>query len=187
MNTTIDLTNHFIVAMPTMRDPNFERAVTLICEHNAEGAVGIVINRPLNLKLEQIFDQMNITSTSPTSNEITVLFGGPLQQERGFVVHPPFGSWRSTIQISDNICITTSQDILEAMARGEGPERSLVTLGCAGWASQQLEQELQENAWFECEANEDILFSKPFHQRWEATAQLLGFDMSDLSGDKGHA
>lgn len=182
-----DLTNHFLIAMPQLADPNFFHTVTYICEHNAEGALGIVINRPLELKLGEILDHMEIEAGSEGVAERTVYMGGPVQQERGFVLHRPATQWDSTLQITESIGLTTSRDVLDAMARGEGPPESLVALGYAGWGAGQLEEELAANTWLSGPADERILFHSPAEKRWEEAAALLGVDLNLLSGDAGHA
>jgi putative transcriptional regulator len=181
------LTNHFLIAMPSLGDPNFLQSVTYICEHNEDGAVGIIINRPLGMQLQHIFEQMSIESVIDEVNQKPILYGGPLQQDRGFVLHRPTGNWRSSLGTESEITVTTSQDILQAMARGEGPAETLIALGCAGWAPNQLEAEYQENAWLSCKADPAILFNTPYGERWEAAAKLLGVDLRLLSSDTGHA
>lgn len=185
-NTT--LTNQFLIAMPNMDEPNFSHTVTYICMHNDEGALGIIINRPLEITLKEVFEQMKST---PQSSETTaawpVYMGGPVQPDRGFVLHPPGQSWESMMQISPEICVTTSRDIIDALAAGSGPERALVALGYAGWGAGQLEQELAANAWFNAPADAKIIFDTPVQRRWQAAAALTGVDLNRLSDDVGHA
>ena len=161
------LSDHFLIAMPTLKDPNFFHGVTYLCEHNDEGAMGIMINRPLDIDLAEVLGQMNITNKQPSIGNKTILLGGPVQCERGFVVHKPHGDWESTLKINENIGITSSRDILEALARGEGPQESLITLGYAGWGPGQLEQEMAQNAWLSVPADEAIIFHTPFEKRSE--------------------
>lgn len=188
MSVTANLTNHFLIAMPGLRDPNFHHTVTFLCEHNDEGAMGIVINRPLDIQLAEVFEHMDIAATDMKANRIPVFMGGPVQTERGFVLHRTSQSlWDSTLQISPEISITTSRDILEAVARGEGPERVLVALGYAGWGSGQLEEEMAANAWLSGPADPSLIFEMPVEERWEAAAKLLGIDLMLLSGQTGHA
>jgi putative transcriptional regulator len=182
-----NLTNHFLIAMPGLADPNFYHTVTYLCAHNDEGAMGIIINRPMELQLGEILGQMDITASHPGSREAPVYDGGPVQRERGFVIHRPQGSWDSMLPVGTDIGVTTSRDVLVAMAKGEGPERSLVALGYAGWGAGQLEREIAENAWLSGPADPDILFELPSEQRWEASAALLGVDLNLLSSDAGHA
>jgi len=187
MITSANLTNHFLIAMPQLADPNFFHTVTYICEHNDDGALGIVINRPLDVQLGEIFEQMEIESSERAVNDQVVYMGGPVQQERGFVLHRPATNWDSTLLITDDIGLTTSRDVLAAMARGEGPVEALVALGYAGWGAGQLEREMAENAWLSGPADERILFHSPVERRWEEAAALLGVDLNLLSGDAGHA
>jgi len=181
------LTDHFLVAMPTLQDPNFARTVTYICEHNAEGAMGIVINRPLELHLDEVLRHMDIELGDDRAGNIRIVLGGPVQQDRGFVLHRADPRWESTHAINGQVGVTTSRDILTAIAQGEGPSQSLIALGYAGWGSGQLEQELAENAWLSTPADLQILFELPFAQRWEAAAHLVGVDLLNLSSEVGHA
>lgn len=186
MNAVSDLSNHFLIAMPGLEDANFYRTVTYICEHNAQGAMGIVINRPLDISLGDILEQMEITASPDTSKQ-AVFSGGPVQTERGFVLHSPDGDWESTLKVTPEISITTSRDILEAIADNKGPEQSLVALGYAGWGEGQLEEEMSANAWLSGPADSQIIFDLPSEERWQAAAQILGVDMNLMSGDAGHA
>ena len=181
------LTNQFLIAMPAMADPSFHETVTLICEHVEEGALGIVINRPTEMNLGDIFEQMDLDEAAPSSREQPVLRGGPVHQERGFVVHPPSGDWESTLLVSEEVQLTTSQDILSAMSQGEGPRQALIALGYAGWDAGQLEEEMAANAWLNVPASAKILFDTPFENRWRESAQLLGIDVRQLSHFAGHA
>ncbi len=180
----ISLRNHFLIAMPKMKDPNFEGSVTYICDHNEHGAMGIVINRPMDMRLGEILAQLDFGGEDINS---PIYAGGPVQMERGFVLHSPQGEWQSSLAISDGICLTTSRDILEALAADEGPEHNLVALGYAGWGEGQLEQEIAENCWLTCVADEHILFSAPHEQKFDSAISLLGFDLSQLSDQAGHA
>jgi len=183
----MNLTNHFLIAMPSLMDPNFHRTVTYLCAHNDEGAMGIVINRPLDLNLGEVLGHMDLESGDPATRGMRVIQGGPVQRERGFVIHEPAGQWDAVLQVSDDIAVATSRDILAAMARGEGPQRALVALGYAGWGAGQLEREVLENAWLSGPADAGIIFDVPFEERWESAARLLGVDVERLSGDAGHA
>lgn len=182
-----NLSNHFLIAMPQLADPNFYHTVTYICEHTEQGAMGVVINRPMDICLDEILQQMDIDVDDPHIGATQVYMGGPVQQERGFILHQPLGQWDASLQITDQIGITTSRDILEAIANGEGPDKALIVLGYAGWGAGQLEREMVENAWLTGPADSDIIFDLPDEQRWEAAAKLLGVDMNLLSGDAGHA
>ncbi|HEX5538909.1 MAG TPA: YqgE/AlgH family protein, partial [Methylophilaceae bacterium] len=143
----VNLTGHFLIAMPAMTDPYFAKSLTLICEHNEEGAMGVVINRPIDMQLDALFEQINLDLKGKPLATAAVHFGGPVQIERGFVLHQPAGEWQSTLTINGDTALTTSRDILEALANGDGPEKALVTLGYAGWSAGQLEQEIGLNAW----------------------------------------
>ena len=180
------LTNHFLIAMPGLADPNFFHTVTYICEHDADGAMGIVINRPLDLRLGDILTHMDITAI-PEAAELPVFQGGPVQTERGFVLHEPLGDWDATLQVSEDIGVTASQDVLASIAAGGGPRRSLIALGYAGWGAGQLEREMADNAWLSGPATAEVLFDTPVEKRWAAAAALLGVDVNLLSGDAGHA
>ena len=183
----MDLTNQFLIAMPSLADPNFHRTVTLMCAHSEDGAMGIVINRPLDIKLTSVLDHMSIEATSRDAEQVPVLQGGPVQRERGFVIHHPPGDWDAVLRVGDEIGIATSKDILSAVAEGRGPERIAIALGYAGWGAGQLEHELQQNAWLSGPADSRIIFDTPYEDRWASAARLLGIDPHHLSGDAGHA
>ena len=183
-----NLTNHFIIAMPDLNDLNFDRSVTYICEHDENGCFGIVINKETDLKVKEIIEQMDIpVDDSNEANNKNVFLGGPVHPGRGFILHSPAGEWGSSLKVNDNIALTTSKDILEAIARDEGPEQSIVALGYAGWGPGQLEAELAANSWLSCPAEEQIIFKTPSAERWQAAADLLGVDLNLLSHDAGHA
>lgn len=181
------LSDQFLIAMPSLKDPNFEQTVTLICQHNDEGALGIVINRTVNLTVGEVLNQMDIPSQYYEASDTPVHYGGPVQSERGFILHRDLGNWQSTLPINDRIGLTTSRDILEAMANNQGPAHCLVALGYAGWGGGQLEHELAENAWLSGPADYDLIFSTPIEERWHAAARLLGVDLHVLSPETGHA
>jgi len=185
--TSFDLTNHFLIAMPSMLDPNFSQSVTYVCAHNEDGAMGIVINRPLELELGEVFDQMSIAGNELAPTHQSIYQGGPVHQDRGFIIHSPARDWDSTIKVTENLAVTTSRDILEAMSMGEGPENTLVALGYAGWGAGQLEAEMGQNAWLSGPASADIIFLTPASQRWERAARAMGVDLAALSTDIGHA
>ena len=187
MTGLVSLANHFLIAMPSLADANFARSVTLICEHTNEGAMGIVINRLTDLRLGDIFDQLGIEAAQAHYAESVVYFGGPVQNNRGFVLHEPLGQWESTLSVTDKFGVTTSRDILEAIAQNRGPEKFIVALGYAGWGTGQLEREISENSWLSGPAGREIVFGLPVEQRWKAAAQLVGVDLTMLSGEAGHA
>ncbi|NCC29445.1 MAG: YqgE/AlgH family protein [Gammaproteobacteria bacterium] len=187
MSFSTSLTNHFLIAMPGLQDPNFSRTVTYVCEHTDQGAMGIVINRPLDVRLGELLDQLEIVALRPNVEQIPVYQGGPVQTDRGFVLHTSGPTFDSTLSITSDISVTTSRDVLEAIASGEGPEQTLVALGYAGWGSGQLEQEMSANAWLSGPASDEIIFRMDPSARWLAAAQLLGVDLNLLSGEAGHA
>lgn len=183
----INLTDHFLIAMPSMGDPFFAKTLTYICEHNEDGAVGLVINRPTELTLEKLLEQLGIPFADSLPAGRSVLFGGPVQVDSGFVLHQPVGEWKSTLAVNPMLGLTSSVDILEAIANCKGPEQMLVTLGYSGWAPGQLEQELAQNAWLTVPASARIIFDVSFEERLPAAAQLLGINFSNLSSEVGHA
>ena len=183
----MDLTNQFLIAMPSLQDPNFYRTVTYLCAHNDEGAMGIIINRPLDLNLGEVLDHMSIEVQIENVNDMMVLQGGPVQRERGFVIHEPAGEWDAVLAVGNEIGVATSRDILTAVAHGHGPQRAVVALGYAGWGAGQLEREVQENAWLSGPADSSIIFDLPYEKRYESAARLLGVDLDRLSGEAGHA
>lgn len=183
----VSLTNHFLIAMPQLEDPNFFHSVTYICQHNDEGAMGIIINQPLDMNLGEILVHLEIDNEDPDLGEQPVYFGGPVQQDRGFILHRPGKNWEGTLFISDEVALTTSSDILKDIANHQGPSQSLIALGYAGWGEGQLEQEMAQNAWLSVPASAGIIFDTPVEKRWESAAALLGIDLERLSEDVGHA
>ena len=183
----MNLAQHFLIAMPAMADPHFSKTLTFICEHNDQGALGIVINRPIDMSLAALLEQVSIPLAGETFKTIPIHFGGPVQVDRGFVLHTPVGQWQSTLSVGDDIGLTTSKDILQAVARGEGPGKLFVTLGYAGWAPGQLENELAQNAWLTVQAKPDVIFDLPAEKRLPAAMGLLGIDFASLSEQAGHA
>jgi len=173
--------------MPAMDDPHFSRGLALLCQHDGQGAMGLVVNRLSEYCLGDVLSQMGIETDSLALARRPVLAGGPVNPERGFVLHDDPRSWDSTLVVRDGLYVTTSRDILEAMARGDGPARSLVMLGCAGWEAGQLESEILENAWLTLEASEDLIFSEPLESRWQAAVARLGVDPGRLTDYAGHA
>ncbi len=182
-----DLTNQFLISMPSLKDPNFEKTVTYICVHNEEGAMGIIINKPLEMGLGEIFEQMEIPINNLEANNKIVFQGGPVHIDHGFILHQACKEWDSSIVVSPELCVTTSKDILEAIADGEGPDESLIALGYAGWSAGQLEQELMDNAWLTGPADSDIIFNTSPEQCWQSAANHIGVDVDKLSSDIGHA
>jgi putative transcriptional regulator len=187
MNSDGLLTNQLLIAMPGMADPNFSTTVTLICEHNDDGALGIIINRPLNLSLSGLFEQLSADDAHPDVASRPVMAGGPVGTERGFVLHSKEHSFENTLTVSDDIQLTLSRDVIDSMAIGDGPAKSLVAIGYAGWEPGQLENEMLSNSWLNVDATPELVFDTPFEERWNCAARLLGIDISSISPDAGHA
>ena len=179
--------NHLLIALPSRHDPNFERSVTLVCQHDGEGAMGVVVNRPSEYTLGEVLRQMDIASEDEALQAQVVLAGGPVHPERGFVLHDGEREWDSTLAVADGLYLTTSRDVLEAMARGEGPAQAVVALGCAGWGAGQLEQELVDDSWLVVPASREVLFDLPLPQRGQAAAGSIGVDLVNYAGHSGHA
>lgn len=191
---SIDLTNHFLIAMPGMADPHFSKTLTYICEHSSKGAIGLIVNKPIDLTLADLFEQIDISMSHAAislgeTNVLNVLFGGPVLMDRGFVLHQPLGDWNSTLKVDENTGLTTSKDILDAIASGSSsaPARLLVTLGYAGWGPGQLEDELGRNGWLSVPANANTLFDLPCEARLTAAMGMLGLNYGNLSDTVGHA
>jgi putative transcriptional regulator len=172
--------------MPAMSDPNFSRTLTFVCEHNERGALGIVVNRPIDVTLDALFRQVEIPLGDSLLAQQPVFFGGPVQFDHGFVLHRPVGTWKSTLPVGE-IGLTTSRDILEAMAAGEGPREQLVALGYAGWAPGQLEDEIKRNGWLTVQTDADLIFNVPPEARYNAAMHALGISAANLSEEAGHA
>jgi putative transcriptional regulator len=187
----MNLSNQFLIAMPGMGDDNFTGAVIYLCEHTENGALGLVINKPIDIKLKNLFAKIELSLDSPALADQPVYFGGPVQTERGFVLHERIGDahspYSSTLSIPGGLEMTTSKDVLEALSAGAGPKRLLVTLGYSGWAAGQLEEELGRNGWLTVDATPDIIFDTPVEQRYDRAVSLLGFDPRMLSQEAGHA
>ena len=181
------LTNQLLIAMPGMADPNFSTTVTLVCEHNDDGALGIIINRPLGLTLSGLFEQLDVDEHRSDHGDDAVFAGGPVGTERGFVLHGSERNYENTLLVSNEIKLTLSRDIIDDMAHGKGPEKSLVALGYAGWGAGQLEQEMLANSWLSVPATSELVFDTPVTDRWHSAARTLGVDIASLSPDAGHA
>ncbi|CCQ09932.1 UPF0301 protein YqgE [Pseudoalteromonas luteoviolacea B = ATCC 29581] len=182
------LENHFLIAMPSMDDPFFKRSVTYICEHNDDGAMGLVITHPINVTVGELLDQIDIENDkmAKSANQ-QVLAGGPVKVDRGFVLHSPRTGFSSSQSLSSDIMITTSKDVLETLTRHDAPDSFIITLGYAGWTKGQLEQELLDNAWLVVEADSNVIFNTPIEKRWETAVKMLGIDVAQLSLQAGHA
>ena len=191
MGERIDLTNQFLIAMPGMADDNFAGSVVYLCEHNERGALGLVINKPIDIKLRNLFEKVELSLDREELAEQPVYFGGPVQTERGFVLHEKQGGepgpYSSTMSVPGGLEMTTSRDVLEAIANGAGPKRVLVTLGYSGWQAGQLEEEIGRNGWLNVDADPSIIFDTPIANRYERALSLLGFDPRMLSQEAGHA
>jgi putative transcriptional regulator len=189
--TAIDLTNQFLIAMPGMGSDMFAGTVIYLCEHNERGALGLVINKPIDITLRNLFEKVELALDRPELADVPVYFGGPVQTERGFVLHEALddegGHYNSTLAIPGGLEMTTSKDVLEALAAGGGPRRLLVTLGYSGWGAGQLEDELGRNSWLTVQATRDIIFDTPVEQRYGRAIGLLGIDAHMLSQQAGHA
>ncbi len=184
---SVNLTNHFLIAMPGMADPYFSKTLTLICEHSEKGAIGLVVNKPIDVNYGQLFSQVDIELPDEDLRSECVYFGGPVLVDRGFVLHQPLFEWNSTLKIDDDTGLTTSRDVLEAMAAGKGPHRVMVTLGYAGWAPGQLEDEIKRNGWLTVKADANLIFDVPPEHRLSAAMNLLGLNYANLSDVAGHA
>jgi putative transcriptional regulator len=188
----INLTNQFLIAMPGMADPNFAGSVVYLCEHTEKGALGLVINKPVDIKLKNLFEKVELQLHRDDIADTPVYFGGPVQTERGFVLHErqsdaesPYNSTLSIV--GGSLDMTTSKDVLEALADGAGPKRLLVTLGYSGWGAGQLEDEISRNGWLTVDADPSVIFDTPIEQRYEKAVSLLGIDPHMLSQEAGHA
>jgi putative transcriptional regulator len=182
------LTNQLLVAMPALADPNFSHSVTLVCEHSDRGALGIVVNRPLEMKMAEVFEQLALATEDARLLAMPVLGGGPVQKDRGFVLHRPGAhAFESTMPVSETLHVTTSRDVLASMARGDGPAQAVIALGYAGWEAGQLEEEVLQNAWLTVPCDDTLIFELPYEQRWHAAARLLGVELSRISTQAGRA
>jgi putative transcriptional regulator len=187
MSSADFLANQVLIALPALGDPQFARSVTLVCQHDGEGAMGVVVNRPSEYSLGDVLKQMDIACPDEALCAQQVLAGGPVHPERGFVLHDGTRDWDSTLRISEDLAVTTSRDVLEAIAAGTGPDNAVVALGCAGWGAGQLEQELLDNSWLTAPAAPDLLFVVPLDARWQDAAGRIGVDMSRVADYSGHA
>jgi len=186
MGAPLALRNHLLAAMPLLHGTPFERSVIYVCEHQPEGAVGLIINRPLEFSLNFMFEQLHIVSNHSEQKDKPLLFGGPMQPERGFVIHRPSGVWRSSLFLGDDVTITTSNDIIRAIAQNNGPKDVLVALGFVAWGAKQLDKEMEEQ-WLVCPYEPELLYEIPFEKRWEKTAETIGVNVDHLMPGSGHA
>lgn len=184
--SSFSLANHFLIAMPAMEDPFFKESVIYLCEHSADGAMGIIVNKPSPIMMDLLFDSTK-TPTPERFHGQNVLMGGPVQVDRGFLVHTPAGSWESSLMVTDDIAITTSRDIIMGLTQENEVNKAVATIGYSSWSAGQLEQELANNSWISTPADMQILFDMPYKQRYKAALQLLNIDITNLSGLVGHA
>jgi len=180
------LYSQLLVAMPNMGDPNFDHTVTLICQHNNDGCFGLTINRPIQVTLEELFEQLEIPVENDAIKGVYALRGGPMQQEQGFVIHDTEKQWENTLTIRPNLSVTASRDILLDIATGNGPDNFLLVLGCANWGADQMLDEIKNNAWLNCETDNKILFELPFEKRWNHAVDRMGIDINSISHIAGH-
>lgn len=189
--SSINLTNQFLIAMPGMSDGHFAGTVVYMCEHSDKGALGLVINRPIDINLKNLFEKVDLSLDRADLATTPVYFGGPVQTERGFVLHESLddegGHYNSTLKITDGLEMTTSRDVLEALSNGAGPRKVFITLGYSGWGAGQLEEELGRNGWLTVDAELDIIFDTPVEERYDKALSLLGVDRNFLMGEAGHA
>ncbi|MDR0528478.1 MAG: YqgE/AlgH family protein [Zoogloeaceae bacterium] len=187
MEAANNLTHHFLIAMPAVTDPCFNRALIYVCEHTPQGALGVIVNKPLELTVAGLFEKVDLELKTKDAAALPVYFGGPVQMDRGFVLHRPLGEWQASMKVTDDIALTSSRDILAAISQTGEPQDMLLTLGYAGWNAGQLETELTQNAWLTIPAAPEIIFSKPPEARLTAAMHMLGIDFSQLSDVVGHA
>ena len=186
----LNLANHFLIAMPSIQDPIFGGTVVYICEHNEKGVLGVVINKPTDMTMEVLFDRVDLKLAPGLRSSVVdqpIMFGGPVQDDRGFVLHSPGGRFSSSLTVTDDVAFTTSIDVLEAVASGAGPARMLVSIGYAGWSPGQLEEEISRNGWLTVGADARVLFDLPIEERYTAAIKLLGIDPLMLATEAGHA
>ncbi|MGB8882383.1 MAG: YqgE/AlgH family protein [Azonexus sp.] len=184
---SVNLTDNFLIAMPALEDPYFSNALVYICEHNENGALGIIVNRPIDMSLAGLLEKIDIKLEAERLANLPVYFGGPVQLDRGFVLHRPHGQWQSTLVVNSEVGLTSSRDVLASVGKEGLPAEIIVTLGYAGWEAGQLENELSQNSWLTVPAKPGILFEMPPEERLPAAMQNLGVSFSQLSDVAGHA
>ncbi|MDR1935275.1 MAG: YqgE/AlgH family protein [Candidatus Accumulibacter sp.] len=187
MAARIDLTDHFLIAMPAMEDPHFSKSLVYVAEHNDHGALGVIVNRPIDMTLSTLFQRIELPFVARDMANLPVFFGGPVQTDRGFVLHRPLGAWQSTLAVNAEIGLTTSRDVLQAAGQAGHPSDMVVALGYSGWAGGQLEHEIGQNAWLTVPADPRVLFELPYEERLASALELLGVDLANLAGQAGHA
>ena len=184
---SVNLTDHFLIAMPAMSDPYFSRTLVYIAEHNERGALGVIVNRPIDMNLATLFEKIEVPLAAEGFAELPVFFGGPVQTDRGFVLHRPIGEWQSTLAVNNHVGFTSSRDVLQSVASRGQQQDVMVTLGYSGWSAGQLEQELAQNAWLTVAAEPRILFDLPYEERLASAMEMLGIDFTNLAENAGHA
>jgi putative transcriptional regulator len=185
--SALNLANHFLIAMPSMQDPVFGGTVVYVCEHNENGVLGVVINKPTDMTMQVLFERIDLKLESDVDVDEPIMFGGPVQDDRGFVLHTPGQRYSSSLTVTKDVAFTTSIDVLEAVAAGDGPQRMLVSIGYSGWSPGQLEDEISRNGWLTVDADPEILFNLPIEERYTAAMRLLGIDPLMLTSEAGHA
>lgn len=187
----MNLQNHFLIAMPSLTDPYFEQSVVYICEHNEKGAMGLVINKPIDdFSVDTMLKKLEITVSDKVNKrnlQRSVIAGGPVAEEHGFILHTPIRGFLSSLHLNDDVMVTTSKDILETLGSEQSPKNSLVALGYSSWEPGQLEREIMENSWLTVEASPELIFDTPINERWAAAANLLGINIHTISMQAGHA
>ncbi|MES2770887.1 MAG: YqgE/AlgH family protein [Pseudomonadota bacterium] len=183
----VNLTDHFLIAMPSLGASFFANALVYIAEHNSQGAFGVIVNRPLDMRLLDLLEKIDVTPLDKSAGDLPVLVGGPVQKDRGFVLHRPLGQWQTTLVVNQNVGLTSSRDVLQAFAQDTQPRDLVVTLGHAGWSAGQLEQELKSNAWLTVAADTSIIFDLPYEERLSSAMEKLGVDATYLINEAGHA
>jgi putative transcriptional regulator len=186
---TLNLANHFLIAMPSMQDPVFGGTVVYVCEHNENGVLGVVINKPTDMTMQVLFERIDLKLEEGMESHVDepIMFGGPVQDDRGFVLHTPGQRYSSSLTVTEDVAFTTSIDVLEAVAAGDGPSQMLVSIGYSGWSPGQLEDEISRNGWLTVGADPKILFNLPIEERYTAAMRLLGIDPLMLTSEAGHA
>ena len=184
---SIDLTDHFLIAMPAMEDPFFSKSLIYIAEHNEQGALGVIVNRPIDMTLAALLHKIDMPCDSGDLADLPIFFGGPVQMERGFVLHRPLGNWQSTLAVNGDIGLTTSRDVLQSLGHADHPSDMVIALGYSGWGSGQLENEIADNCWLTVPASPRILFELSYEDRFSSALESLGIDLANLAGQAGHA
>jgi putative transcriptional regulator len=184
---SVNLTDHFLIAMPAMEDSFFAKTLVYIAEHNEQGALGLIVNRPIDMSVATLLEKIDVPLEAEGFADLPVFFGGPVQTDRGFVLHRPLGAWQSTLAVNPHVGLTSSRDVLQALARDGQPRDVMVTLGYSGWSAGQLEQELVQNAWLTVRADPRILFDLPFEGRLASAMETLGISFTHLAAGVGHA